>query len=286
MNQEEINSIKVKDNLQIQIMELDMLESMFYKPGELKIDDPSSISEIKKYINEEDPTIIPPFLDITLNITVDDIKLEVCVNLSHEYPDIEPDIFVRNQKLNRNEHTRLNKDLNEYISGYRGEQCIFTAISWLQDNIQGYYEEAPIETSTSEVVKKQSEKMVRYWIYSHHIYSKTKRREILSSANSLDITGFCMPGKPGVICVEGDKDHCDEWWQGIKSMNWKRIFCKVTEDCKSRKFETFDEVSFPNHGLRATHMDLSELYKYLESNKCSYVFKDLFGVDNRCLNKI
>ncbi|GJQ87582.1 hypothetical protein Trydic_g17424 [Trypoxylus dichotomus] len=276
-----MKSSKLKENLGVQIMELDMLESMYYKPGELKIDDPSALNEIKRYINEE-TELIPPFLDLTLNVTVDDIKFEVCVNLSHEYPDVEPDIFVRNHRLNRSQHTKLNKDLSEYISNFKGEQCIFNAISWLQDNVQEYSKEAPVEAPTIEEKKKQrSEKMIRYWIYSHHIYSKTKRREIVSLANTLEITGFCMAGKPGIICVEGNKSDCDEWWLNIKSMTWKRIFCKVTEDIENRKFQTFEEVSFPNHRLRASHMDLSELYKFLETNDCGYIFKDIFGVDNR-----
>ncbi|KAK9700504.1 Protein of unknown function (DUF1115) [Popillia japonica] len=282
MEDVEIKSSKLRENLETQIMELDMLESMFYKPGELKVDDLSALKDIKKYINQE-TEVIPPFLDLTINVTVDDMKLEVCINLSHEYPDIEPDIFVRNHKLNRNQHTTLNRQLFEHVSTFKGEQCIFNAISWLQDNIQKYFDEAPTEPVQVDDKKKKPkhEKMVRYWIYSHHIYSKTKRREILSLANTLSITGFCMPGKPGIICVEGDKSDCDEWWTAIKSMTWKRIFCKVTEDIKNRKFETFEEVSFPNHGMRSNHMDLSELYKYLEGNSCAYIFKDLFGVDNK-----
>ena len=42
----------------------------------------------------------------------------------------------------------------------------------------------------------------RYWIYSHHIYSKIKRRNILDMSREYDVTGFCQPGKPGIICVE------------------------------------------------------------------------------------
>ena len=43
----------------------------------------------------------------------------------------------------------------------------------------------------------------RMWIYSHHIYSKFKRRDIIAWANELTLNGFSMCGKPGMICVEG-----------------------------------------------------------------------------------
>jgi hypothetical protein len=42
----------------------------------------------------------------------------------------------------------------------------------------------------------------RYWIYSHHIYSRAKRRDLQQLALEHRLTGFCHPGKPGVICVE------------------------------------------------------------------------------------
>lgn len=272
---------KLKQNLETQLMELDILESMFYKPGELKIDDQSVLNEIKKYIKGE-TIILPPHLDITLNITTDEAKLEVSVNLSHEYPDVEPDLYVRNHKMNRTQHTKLNKDLADYISNHKGEQCIFTAITWLQDNLREYFDvDTKVEERVIEV-KEKCEKLVRYWIYSHHIYSQTKRKEMLSLSNTLNITGFCMAGKPGIVCVEGCKDDCDEWWQAIKSMNWKKIVCKVTEDCNDRKFGEFREVSFPTHGVRGNHMDMSELFRYLETHNCGYIFKHLFGVDNRC----
>jgi hypothetical protein len=34
------------------------------------------------------------------------------------------------------------------------------------------------------------------------------RREILAIANEFGITGFCLPGKPGIICVEGLPRDC------------------------------------------------------------------------------
>ena len=53
----------------------------------------------------------------------------------------------------------------------------------------------------------------RLWIYSHHIYNKEKRKCILEWAKELDLTGFSMPGKPGVVCVEGIQEHCEDYWQ-------------------------------------------------------------------------
>jgi hypothetical protein len=39
-------------------------------------------------------------------------------------------------------------------------------------------------------------------------FIKHGRREILDLANVFRITGFCLPGKPGIICAEGPARDC------------------------------------------------------------------------------
>ncbi|KAJ8911837.1 hypothetical protein NQ315_012567 [Exocentrus adspersus] len=44
-------------------------------------------------------------------------------------------------------------------------------------------------------------------------------------------------------------------------------------------FNTFEEVVFQSSGVKCNHMDMGELYKYLEEHKVSHIFKEIFGVD-------
>ena len=53
----------------------------------------------------------------------------------------------------------------------------------------------------------------RFWIFSHHIYSKTKRKCILEWSKEMNLKGFSLPGKPGVICAEGLQENCEEYWR-------------------------------------------------------------------------
>ncbi|CAH1159991.1 unnamed protein product [Phaedon cochleariae] len=281
---EKTSSEKLKENFEIQLSELESLESVYCNPGEFKVEDICTLVDIKEFVSDK-TTLLPQYLDVTINLMVNDMKFELCFTLPHEYPNIEPEIFVRNQTLNRSRHIQLNKDLTQYISNVeKGEPCIFSAISWLQDHAEHYVE---IKEETSARNDLKDEKYVRYWIYSHHIYSKTKRREIVDLANRLHIGGFCMPGKPGIICVEGTNFDCSEWWQSIKSMNWKRIFLKVEENDQEErgrgflKFEKFEEVVFTNSGMKFNHMDMGELHVYLDKHSLAYIFKDLFGVDGK-----
>ena len=147
------------------------------------------------------------------------------MNLPHDYPTTEPDTFVRSNMLNRDQQHSLNKDLASFILSLdRGEICICSAISWLQENALQYVK-VETEPSSTKLRIKQGEGseenspllFVRYWIYSHHIYSKIKRREILDLAHEYDISGFCLPGRPGIICAEGTALNCGEWWHRVRS---------------------------------------------------------------------
>lgn len=143
------------------------------------------------------------------------MKYEVCVNLPHDYPATEPDIFVRNDKLSRNQQHTLNSDLAKFISTLdRGEICICSAISWLQENASHYC--VPVKPEPVVSIREEDDNLfTRYWIYSHHIYSKIKRREVLDLAHEFKITGFCLPGKPGIMCAEGSARDCNEWWHKV-----------------------------------------------------------------------
>ncbi|XP_044747908.1 RWD domain-containing protein 2A [Coccinella septempunctata] len=271
---------KLMSNLEIQLSELETLQSMFYNPGEIKVEDPITLFEIRSFIDKSSD-LLPSEIDLTINLDIDSSKFQLLIDLSHEYPEVAPSIFVRNEKLNRTQSGQLNKDIKEYMESLeRGEPCIFSAICWLQENASKYVE-LSIEVKESD--NKIEEPPRRLWIYSHHIYSKFKRKEILNQASNFNLNGFCLPGKPGIICVEGKTSDCNDWWQLIRSMPWKRIFCKVTEEFNGEedflKFNKFEEIGFQNNSSRGTHMDVGELSKYLNQHNCSYIFKDLFGVE-------
>lgn len=271
---------KLMENLEIQLSEVTTLKSMFYNPGEIKVEDPITLYEIESFVAKTS-NILPAEIDLTINIDVDSLKFQLSINLPHEYPSVCPYIFVRNENLNRAQSGQLNKDLKDYMETLeKGEPCIFTAISWLQDNASKYVQLANDVKSSND---NKEEQPCRLWIYSHHIYSKFKRKEIMNQAQCFNLNGFSMPGKPGIICIEGKSSDCHACWQLIRSMPWKRIACKVTEKYNGEedflKFNKFEEVGFQGGNARDTHMNAGHLSKYLVEHNCSYIFKDLFGME-------
>lgn len=99
-----------------------------------------------------------------------------------------------------------------------------------------------------------------------------------------------MPGKPGIICIEGRAVDCEECWQAIKSMSWKKIMCRLEERSSIEdrdaflKFDNFEEMVFQNSNVKCHHMNMGDLLKFLEKHNCGKVFKDLFGVDAKTTN--
>lgn len=292
-----VDKSELEEMFRLQILEFEMLQSMFSNPGEFEVHDHSVIADINDFV-EGKTSILPPYLDFTINLTIDNYKFQVCVNLPHDYPADEPDIFVRCDNLTRNQQHLLNKDLCCYVTKLdRGEICIYSAVSWLQENASAYCvsdTKTKTKCNNSLVSNRNSNDKLfsRYWIYSHHIYSKMKRKCIMDYAHEYNVTGFCLPGRPGIICAEGWESDCSEWWQKIRCMNWKKIMCKKKEevpitDSKNidsfRKFISFQEISFDGGKSkgRECHMDMGEFYRYLSEHDCGYVFKDYFGVDGK-----
>ncbi|XP_033098519.1 RWD domain-containing protein 2B-like [Anneissia japonica] len=291
---------------ELQISELDMMKCMYPNDGELEIDDPDVIADIKQFCacgeSEHVATMGPSFtrqLSYAINFIVDEkTSIKLICDLPHAYPSELPELIVRSDSFSRDSQRQLNEDLQRHIrEALLGELCVGEAINWIQDNSQRYLEIKADTEGPATKSKQCNEAFCRLWIHSHHIYSKFKRRDILEWAKEFKVTGFCLPGKPGIICLEGDTESCEEYWHRLRRLTWKKISCKHREDiplegrevADLRKFTGFEEKAFNPHsnerGGREYHMDLGMLFKFLEEHDCADVFKILLGVDGKASNK-
>ncbi|XP_053316060.1 RWD domain-containing protein 2A [Spea bombifrons] len=283
----------VQECLELQLLEMEMLFSMFPNKEEIVLEDANSLLRVRQYLKGICESL-PPTIGFTvfMKIRNSEIKAQMHVVLPHNYPETEPQLFVRSSALDRQQQNILNKCLGSYInSSDRGELCITNAVQWLQDNISSYVQTTKTEVE-SEKMKTATDTFHRMWIYSHHIYRQELRKKILDCAKRLHLTGFCLTGKPGVICVEGVKDHCEEFWRDIRYPNWKHISCKHTESKEVpgkiddfRLFTSFEELKFAAHGdygLRNDyHMDLGQFFDYLKQRKSEHIFQILFGIEGK-----
>lgn len=262
-----------------QVTEFELLQSIYPNEGEIVLTDKNILEDMSSFLKEKSE-FIPSPLDFTLNLFIDKLKLEICISLPTEYPEEEPDIYLRCNQLNRQQESKLNVNLTDYIKQVhiKGEVCLYTIISWIQEYIENLNPDV-IQTTCEATTDKsiaQDNSFQRIWIYSHHIYNKKKREEIIKKAKDLGITGFSLPGKPGVICIEGDNSSCMQWWKIIKSMAWKKIIIRKTETFQIveansvRRFSNFIELS----------LNMGDFSKYMNDLGFSSIFNEFFGLGN------
>lgn len=293
-------SPQLQEMLELQLSEVEMLSSMFPGADEFTLDDPGAVAVVQSYVdNKITYSELNSRISFTIRVSLNECKdeeknLEVACQFPHEYPSVPPDVFLRAARISKASHSRLNEQLDNYIQELdRGEICIYPMILWLQEHA-GKYMQDSCNSSDSSIVKCAPTTDVmfsRIWIYSHHIYSKVKRKDILEYSQELSLSGFCMPGKPGVICIEGIRCNAEEFWHRIRRMTWKKIGMKHREDMPLgdnnadglRCFQGFEEKYFePRQGKgRGVHMDRGLLFNFLEKSGCGKVFPILFGVEGK-----
>ncbi|XP_066468579.1 RWD domain-containing protein 2A [Tiliqua scincoides] len=284
----------IKENIELQIAELEMLFSMFPNKGEITLQDENCFLNAQRYLNNTSEDL-PHKIEYSVAVTIDEpeVRVDLQVTLPHDYPHVSPQLFARSSALDRQQQLQLNKDLTTYVASLElGELCICAAVQWIRDNSTPYLQNSKLssEKAPKEIVPKIP--FSRMWIYSHHIYRQELRKKIFDSAKKLNLTGFCLTGKPGIICVEGVKENCEEFWHVIRYPNWKHISCKHIESGEIERnednlhlFHTFKDLQFQAHGdygLRNDyHMDLGQFLEFLKEHQSEHVFQILFGVEGK-----
>ncbi|XP_061164030.1 RWD domain-containing protein 2A-like [Saccostrea echinata] len=285
----------VEAMLELQMSEVEMLTSMFPNKSEFSLDDPTAPQNIKSFLSGQIKyEYLHQRLGFSLRVHPEGTQLsvELVCTFPHEYPQAAPNVFTRCPSMSKENHRKLNEDMHEFIQNLdRGEICMYSVIEWIQDNIDNYVQSSQESDSTPDKEVQYDTVLSRLWIYSHHIFSKFKRRDILDWAEELKLTGFSLPGKPGVICAEGYSRNVEDYWHRLRGMNWKRIVIREKEEedigeddiDKHRKFSKFEEKVFGVRGGkgREYHMDFGQLHSYLEEHQSGHIFSIYFGVDGK-----
>uniref|UniRef100_A0A8C5RAM4 RWD domain containing 2B n=1 Tax=Laticauda laticaudata TaxID=8630 RepID=A0A8C5RAM4_LATLA len=283
---------------ELQLSELDLLSSMFPNEDDFKLTDQLALAELKDYVGKYTLEVPSSKIQFSLYLDVetpdeDKVPLTLCCAFPLKYPTILPEITIRSPLLSRSQQVQMNADLITYLKKHcAGDVCILNAREWVKDHAAMYINKGPLPSTVEKSDFQKSECIfTRLWIYSHHIYNKQKRKNIIDWSKELSLSGFSMPGKPGIICVEGPQKMCEEFWARIRRLSWQRILIRHREDIsiegteaemeKEKKFLTFEEKIFDAHGARGNHMDLGQLYHFLIDKRCGEIFQLYFGVEGQ-----
>merc|ERR1711980_25565 len=146
--------------------------------------------------------------------------------MTDRYPETNLTVRFSSKTFNDDKFQKaLDEEINN-ISTWsdEGELYISELIEWINDNLARYKLAETVKPKKKEILQ-----FGRYWIYSHHIYSNEKRRNMAQLSDEFDLRGFVLPGKPGIICVEGDVDNCHRFYSAIKRWNWQHVELKHEE---------------------------------------------------------
>lgn len=289
----------LKQCIRDQCDEVEMLQSIFCNPGEMKITDYSILTDMFDYLDGKHDRLSQK-MDYSITIPFSNVgeSLELQFEYPHTYPTFEQPCITVRAMLNASNklhiENEIKRNIYEYIDNEKFDKStvyVYPLVVWLRDNINEIisltmkpltaHKQSPVHTTADSSVE-----MERLWIYSHHLKSSQKRQEILKLAKELDLTGFSRPGKPGIICVEGIKKNTQEFWKVIRQWAWQRITIRLgetkskpTSKCNQfRRFSQFLEVlcNMDDAAGSVAPINMSEFMKFLDNHNCGYVKKELF----------
>jgi hypothetical protein len=238
-----MDEARLRERLEQQLDEMEVLKAMFPDPRELVIHSFLSSSSLPAsnsgfvVDNSTATTNVHSITRFTLYLPISSISeatqqgqaiVELECSLPLEYPQEAPIISLRSSKFSRDSQSKALGSVLDLVAQLKGEVCLIPVIQWIQENADKYFT-TPSMQMDNEKQKKEEERLIREWLWFHHIYSKKKRRHIVDWARQMNLTGCSMPGKPGVICIEGNESSVREYVARIRNLSWQKMSSKLIE---------------------------------------------------------
>lgn len=136
-----------------------------------------------------------------------------------------------------------------------GQEAVFLVLAaadeWLSDpwpalfskynTMQQSTEHLPFKDSNCAANTDESVILGRRLIYSHHIISNQKRKDIQDLAKHYNLSGFVKIGWPGLIVLEGLDEDCNHFYDTIRRWAWQYLVVRgeMQETCDS--FELMEQ---------------------------------------------
>ncbi|CAG8589899.1 9478_t:CDS:2, partial [Acaulospora colombiana] len=98
------------------------------------------------------------------------------------------------------------------------------------------------ETPDPDANNEDALRICRILIWTHHLLSLEKRKNVCKWAEELGIWGYSKPGYPGIIIAEGLHVNVQEYISRLKKLNWQAI------TVRSEEAETIENASLQNYG--------------------------------------
>ncbi|CUS07995.1 unnamed protein product [Tuber aestivum] len=198
------------DNRQRQADELVLISSMF--PSEFHWE-----SEPDAELPEKDPQFY---------IEIPGASCALHFSLPETYPSTSPpEVFLRcGEKIPNAVRSQLRRKVNEAVNSLpQGQECIDMLLTGVMDIFTSPPKGENIVTEDAIQDINDTPVIVHALLWFHHLLSTQKRKNIVTWARPLRLSGYSRPGYPGALFIEGEKESVEEYTSQLKRLKWQAI---------------------------------------------------------------
>ncbi|KAH8825231.1 DUF1115 domain protein [Flagelloscypha sp. PMI_526] len=160
---------------------------------------------------------------------------------------------------------------------------------------QASLESLPSATPEIDLDNPVDSRIIRTWFLLPSLSTKSKRQDLVTYAQSFEMTGIILAGKPGLVILEHPSaTSFDSYWSNIKSTSWadipsshKKVSERLREDAVHRAFEDMREMTRDKElggqealvGAKGNRNDMGGLEAWLEKKGLGGRMQKVLGAD-------
>ena len=182
------------------------------------------------------------------------------ITLQPTYPQTALQATIRSSYIPSNQIQEWNGVLHECSTELVGEESMWTVYQKAMDLLQEFDKQEcfnSIQQIRMLSLSRQPAAIGRRAIYFHHIIANNKRQFVIQEALRLRLGGFSKIGWPGIVIIEGDESHCQEYVSRLQHLRWKQMVVRgeqVEEINESQSIDTLRKIplafrEFPTDGM-------------------------------------
>jgi hypothetical protein len=249
------------EGLERQLEELTALRYMYPNPGEFTVDEDMLLlasAAVQGHVPVED---VGGPLSVSIRLPLEESESATLhATLPPEYPSVAPTVSISCTCVGADaiEIIRCRVEDAAAEAANQDREALAELLFALQEEAERLWREqrqsqlaaraqegcvlrAPVPADSS------CSKVIMVWF--HHIKCLQKRRDIVSLARSSGLAGFCKPGFPGVVVVEGNAEHADNFVDALRHMRWQAM---------DVRWEATRRLHFGTEGLPTPFTELGE----------------------------
>ena len=213
--------------LERQLEELTALGSMYPNDGE--------------FLSSQTPDGL---LSVTVSISIMEARATMHMTLPANYPTcMPPSLQLSCLQISAEEVQAVKISLEDLATSavVEDREVLAELCLHMQSELESILADKAVQPSTSSLPPLREPSRAafgRRMIWFHHIKSLEKRKHIISQARAVSLRGFCKPGFPGVLVIEGPEVDCEDFIGAIRGLRWQAMDVRWQQKLASEPLPT------------------------------------------------